>query len=327
MHTSGVFIQTNQISRITGGGQQVLKDGSQVLVRVIADRGNGRYEGSVAGVRVNIQSAKNLTPGQTFLASISAKDGIVYVSPKEMNIYSQAGVQVNVLQNENVAQILLQLGLPADKISEQLFMQFKQLGLKLDSELMRKIRSTVLKFGSKQKTAVELLAVLKEKGLNISAEELQALLSEIDLYERNKNDQQGQKNENKFEVLNKVNAVKGKWYLLPFEITQKEEVLGIGNIRFLFENDNLLKFLNIECLYQNKRYLFNIEMENQKCKKIRFNIDDVDDFEINKYISLLKKKLFAFNGFENLQIEWCSSELIDGTACELEIIERVGGKV
>ena len=45
----GISLYTGQLSRL-GIPKQTLKDGSQVLVRIIADKGGGRYEGSVAGL-------------------------------------------------------------------------------------------------------------------------------------------------------------------------------------------------------------------------------------------------------------------------------------
>lgn len=346
MHTGGVFIQTNQISRMTGGGQQILKDGSQVLVRVIADRGNGRYEGSVAGVRVNLQSSKPLSLGQTFLASISAKDGTVYITPKETNLYSQAGVQINSMQNEHLAAILSQLGLPSDSISEHLFLQFKQLGLRLDGQLMNKIRSLSIKFGGKQKSAAELLSILKQKGIDINSDELLELLHELDLDERNagngkQNFHQGQESnqnqnekQNQFEMLNQLNSQPGIWFLLPFEIIQKENILGIGNLRLMLENETKLKFMNVECLYNNHRYLFNLEFENKRCKKIRFNIDDENENQTsgqnkkNDYIRKLADKMSTVaQTAQDVSIEWCDSALIDGTACKLENIQSVGGIV
>lgn len=331
MHTGSVFIQSNQISQITGGNHQVLKEGSQVLVRVISDLGNGRYEGSVAGVRVNIQSGKTLSPGQTFLASVSAKDGTVYITPKQLNLYSQSGVQVNVMQNEHIAVMLSQLGLPPDSVSEHLFLQFKQLGLKLEPSLMLKIRNLSLKFTGKQKSAVELAAILKEKGLEITEDDILELISELNLEERQnrQNSQQNPQDKNDFEMINKLNATKGKWFLLPFEITLETQVLGIGNIRLLFENETKLKYMNVECLYENKRFLFNLEFENKQCRKIRFNIDCIKtNSDITKAVHRLKEKLEGKTAcVSGVSIEWCEADIIEGTACNLETVSAVGGSV
>lgn len=330
MQTGGVFVQTNQISQLTGRASQILKDGSQVLVRVIGEKGNGQYEGSVAGVRVNIQSAKALVPGQTFLASISAKNGTVFITPKETTLFSQSGVQINALQNEQIVAILSQLGLPQDKISEHLFHQFKQLGLKMDSQLMNKIRGLSLKFGGNQKKVAELLSILKEKGIEATSVELSELLTELDLDERNENKQ--------FRMINRVNEKKGKWYLLPFEISQENSVLGVGNIRIMLENEHLLKYVNIECLYNSQQYLFSLQFENKQLKIIRFNVsenvndksENSSDFnhKKNEYIKKLNAKINdILKDEKNIKIEWVSSDLIEGTSCGLETYESVGGSV
>ena len=52
----GISVYTGQLSRL-GIPRQTLKEGSQVLVRIISDKGGGKYEGSVAGARVTITSA------------------------------------------------------------------------------------------------------------------------------------------------------------------------------------------------------------------------------------------------------------------------------
>ena len=47
-----------------------LKPGSPVLVRIIQSKGNGKYEASVAGVRIILSSKIKYNPGDTFTGKI-----------------------------------------------------------------------------------------------------------------------------------------------------------------------------------------------------------------------------------------------------------------
>ena len=94
-----VSIQSARLSQM-GVNRQVLKEGSSVLVRVIADRGGGKYEGSVAGVRVQLNSAKALTPGQSFTATIAVKNGSIVITPKDNALAAMAANEIALSFNE-----------------------------------------------------------------------------------------------------------------------------------------------------------------------------------------------------------------------------------
>ena len=76
MNSNGVVIHSNRLVN-NGVQSQNLQNGSSVLVRVASYKGNGVYEGFVAGVKVNITSQKQLQIGQSFPAKIFVKDGII----------------------------------------------------------------------------------------------------------------------------------------------------------------------------------------------------------------------------------------------------------
>lgn len=319
MNFQNVIFQTNQTPRIIAGSQE-LKDGSQVLVRVIADKGNGKYVGSVAGIRVNISSVKTLNVGSTFLASIHTKNGQVLVTPKETYQLKNENFLLNHLQNEQLSSLLKQFNLPPDALSLHVFQQLKQMELKENPELLRKIRTMSLKYLGKEKSASEILAILSEKGIDATQNEILQLLEELDGNFDNKD-----KDENsKFILMNKINTKKGKWYIVPIEIlnTVENKVLGNGNIKLMVDSFEILKLMNIDCFYNEKQYLFNVEFENKKCKTIRMNVPGNNP---EKSVLRLKKKIEMFDC--NINVLWGEKELIEGTACATEEVVGVKGKV
>ena len=77
-----IHINNNiQINHVTH--QKVLQNGSQVLVRILGDLGNNRYESSIAGVRTNIFSEKTLQKGTVFKANIIRQNGVITVVPQK----------------------------------------------------------------------------------------------------------------------------------------------------------------------------------------------------------------------------------------------------
>lgn len=321
--SNGVIVHTNQISRMAGGAQKVLKDGSSVLVRVIADKGNGKYEGSVAGVRVNITSAKNLSVGSTFVASITTKNGTIYITPQNQEIAFENSFEISSVNFEKIANLLQTLNLPADNLSFNLLQQMKQLEMKLEPSLLGKIRNIAVKTSGKEKLVSELLTLLADKGILDDENLVLHLLAYLegldgDL-EENSRDKESK------ELINKINKIDGGWFLIPFELIRldMEEKIGSGVIRLLVDKSNQLKIVNLSCAYGKKKYLFNLEYEAKKLKTIRMNINQNDRIE-EKIAGL--KKLFANAGM-NVEISWCEKEEIEGNACSTEEIYSIKGSV
>ena len=80
---------TAEISKATQSSNvkivpKLLKTGDSALVRVIADRGNGRYEGFVAGVKVAFSSARPLTVGTSFPAKVQVNGNTIILFPKKL---------------------------------------------------------------------------------------------------------------------------------------------------------------------------------------------------------------------------------------------------
>ena len=340
-----VAIQSSRLSQI-GVNRQFLKEGSSVLVRVIADRGNGKYEGSVAGVRVQLTSAKPLRSGDTFTATIGVKNGTIVVTPKDTSgIAGMQGAEIALQFNEvsqaQLFSLLESLGLPADNLSSTVLQSFKQMGLKMDPALANKIRSLALRFGGKEKSAAEILSLLAQKGIEADEEEIKNLLA---LLERSESELEGEKQyspENqknqKDKLINRINSTDGAWYLLPFELVQladiKEdeqearEVLGSGCIRLLFDSSAALKLLNLSCDYHKRSYLFSLAYEGRKISNTYFNVSPLQgEPDVEAELVRLKTHFMA-KGINPGKITWAEKADIEGNASGLESFVSFGGEI
>lgn len=325
MISSGVILQSSRLSRI-GINQQLLNEGSSVLVRVIADRGNGKYLGSVAGVRVNLTSAKTLIPGSSFVANISTKNGVIYITPKNNEIALEKNIEINIADNSQIAGLLESLGLAPDELYLNLLQQLKQQEMKLDVQLMYKLHNLALRFKGKEKRAAEVLTLIAKKNGNITEKEILQLLNFLDSYEEYSLNSQEDSESGKF-VLNKLNNIDKGWFILPFEIfnLQSDEILGKGVIRLLFDSFDKLKLMNLNCNYKTKQYLFSLSFENGNCKKVKFNIPSLKLEDVDEEVKKIKS---AFMKVENFPvIEWAERYEIEGSACDSEEVYAIGGEV
>lgn len=332
MSTHSVSIQSARLSQM-GVNRQVLKDGSSVLVRVIGERGGGKYEGSVAGVRVQLSSSKPLRAGDSFVATVGIKNGTIVVTPKEMPGISQISLTFNEVSQNQLYSLLESLGLPADNLSSSIIQSFKQMGLKMDSGLANKIRNLALRFSGKEKSAAEILSLLAQKGIEADEQEIKELLMLLTGNSEDKNDAQSNQ-KSKEKLINKINSTEGAWYLLPFELIQiadnsdagfeNRSVLGNGCIRLLFNSVSALKLLNLDCNYNNQKYLFSLSYEGNKIKNTYFNVSGAENPE-NQIISL--KKHFIAAGVNPGKIVWAEKEELEGNASGLETFVTFGGEV
>lgn len=320
----GISVYTGQLSRL-GIPKQTLRDGSQVLVRIIADKGGGRYEGSVAGARVSITSKQPLATGTSFTASITSKNGQILLTPNlgEASNISQQTFELAVMQNEELASFIQNLGLPADTLAFHLLQQTKQLGMKMDSTLLSKIYNLSVKFKGKEKRAAELLSILTKKGIDFSEEDLLALLEELDSNPDEQKDNQ-KTGSQQYKLLNKINSIKDTWQMLPYEILSAMGPLAKGSLGFFIDEAANLKLLNLECkwLRNNHKYLFSLEYEKGLCRNIKMSGEGPD---LSKLAALLDQRLLAMG--KEICIELVDAELIEGTACGQEEFFAFGGEV
>ncbi|MCR4954871.1 MAG: hypothetical protein K6A43_12460 [Treponema sp.] len=188
MNVQNVVVHAD--SKISGSGGRVLKDGSTVLVRIIADKGNGRYEASVAGVRINLSSKVPQKVGGSFVGTVNVLNGQIQISQLEgknvaggINLESleyQSGADLFArIADEAVANFLENLGVVPDNLSYHIFNQIRQLELKIDGSLINKIHNLAKKIKGKEKLAAELLVNLYKKGIEISEEDLLELIEQL----------------------------------------------------------------------------------------------------------------------------------------------------
>lgn len=336
MSTHSVSIQSARLSQI-GVNRQVLKEGSSVIVRVIGERGGGKYEGSVAGVRVQLSASKPLHAGDSFVATVAVKNGTVVVIPKETPGISQISFNFTEVSQNQLYSLLESLGLPADNLSSSILQSFKQMGLKMDSGLANKIRNLALRFSGKEKTAAEILSLLSQKGIEADEQEIKELLM---LLSGDKEDRNENQSNHKEKLINKINSVEGSWYLLPFDLIQigdsgEDEienrlVLGNGCIRLLFNSFCALQLLNVDCNYNNQKYLFSLSYEGKKIKNTYFNVSSLASSYNSKVPEneILKlKKLFISYGVNAGNISWIEKNVLEGNASGLETFVKFGGEV
>ena len=322
---AGVIVQTGQLSRM-GVAPKGLQNGSQVLVRIIADKGGGKYEGSVAGARININSRTPLSPGTSFKATISTQNGQILLYPmyESGEVVQNALFTIETAQNEQLASLLQSLGLNPDDLSYHLMQQLKQLGMKMEPGLLSKIYNLSVKFKGKEKRAAELITILAKKGIDFSEEELLALLQELGEEPDSADSNSGAKQNQEYELLNKINSIKNTWQLLPYEIVSNAGALAKGSLSFFVDEVASLKLLNIGCtwLSNNHNYLFSLEYEKGLCRNIKMSGQGID---LEKLADLLDQKLIAAQ--KQITIEIVEPELIEGTACGTEEFFVFGGEV
>lgn len=182
------FVAANSsVSNLTG--QKIIHEGANVLVRVISDKGNGKYEASVAGNRLMLLSRNSLKPGQTFVGTISLKDGQIQISrgneilasnPVETLSLKDMGSLFSPVSSQAASSLLASLNLPQDIFSLNILKSFQQLGLNFDSQILKLVRRLSEKSKNPERT-MEKLVMLFQKGFDlstISLEELDELTGE-----------------------------------------------------------------------------------------------------------------------------------------------------
>lgn len=170
---------------------KTLKDGSQVLVRIIEKLGSGAYKASVAGVRVNLTSENALHAGQVFKANIYKSANTLKIVPqKEENQNSVLSIKTinqninnnltSLVSSSQLANFISSLGLVPDNLSNIILLQMKNLGLKYDTNLMNKIHDLALKYKGKEKLAVELIMSFLQKGISFDTDEIENILLSLE---------------------------------------------------------------------------------------------------------------------------------------------------
>ena len=326
MNYQNITLQSTNISRlITQGQPNILKEGSSVFVKVIADKGNGVYEGSVAGHRVHINSSKTLQIGSSFVASISAKNGTIYITPKNLStINNKAYLQINAFNQTQLSSLLARLGVPINQLSGDILKMMMQLEMKIDKDVLHNIFIKASHYKGKEKAIGELLVLLKDNNIELSNEEIEALLSYLETSYDDLEDSKDKKQyKNEKDIINQINKKEDGWTIVPYNLVNKEDnnVIGCGVLRILKTKYKELKRININCYFNDKEYIFSLLFEKKQCKEIKFNINPQD--KSNEYY---EKALGNFFHNKELSITFTDPSLIEGFSSEDEKIYSFEGE-
>lgn len=337
-----------------------LKPGSPVLVRIISVKGGGKFEASVAGARTILTSTRNLKPGDTFTGKIGLKNGLITINlakSAEMSILKEV-LTTNIIETGGVfdsvsspalTSLLASLNLPQDNLSFKILLQFKQLGMKLDSATMKKIRKEAEKAKNPGKKIEELVSKVQKKignghpaiesdtaSLQEKEENKEPLasmtsneaetdwLTEIKQFIKTIISGELKNTPGELTVMNHLGFFKNRssentWITIPFEITNPFEgnINGKGKIMLLMgSSDKCLKQINIHADYSGEKLRFAVftKTGSNKIHKIAFSKSDCKDSE--KECQKLQE-VFASMG-KNVAVEYVPFEKIDGFATGLE---------
>ena len=113
---------------------------------------------------------------------------------------------------------------------------------------------------------------------------------------------------------------------MPYELIQNQTAIAHGNIGLLFNDNDSLQLLKLECKWNTSghRYLFALQYKSGLCKNILMNCDASP--EQNEKIAHKLDSVFSSLG-KQITIELVPSDLIEGTACETQDFYSIGGLV
>lgn len=329
--------------------QKVLRDGGSVLVRVLADKGNGKYEVSVAGTRLNISAKNPLKVGQSFVANVNTVGKQIQLTPQNQEIAAKNQNMFVEIADSKIFSFLSSIGLPADNISYNIMQQFKQLNMKLNVPLMNRIHQLASRYEGKEKLASQIMINLINKGLDAEDSEIEKIIMMLDdeSYKSEKMSENilsavdvnsfklliqdyfyklfNDDSKSKIDILAINNHFPG-WIYLPFEILKIDStVLGEGCIKLLIDKSKILKKILVSCNYENKIFNYNLDFVGNDVRTVRFNIAPFDYDKIDEECKKLKNK-FASVG-RRVEIHWDEKEEIEGTGAGSEKIVMFGGEV
>lgn len=345
---------------------KVLKDGAQVLVRIIKDLGGNKYEGSVAGVRVNLLTDKQYKTGEVFKANIFTKDGVLKVVPqKEAEIKNEVTVtkiQSQIINSEAMetvsspalAQFITSMGMIPDNLSNVILLQMKNLGLKFNSVLMNKIHDIAAKYPGKEKLAVELIMNFLQKGMEFDPDAIADLLLSLDNDTSDSKDYETKNFEksekfinpadfkNFFQTLLKNSENPVGILTIGNNLGSKKDINGYGSWIFLpyeiVEGEEKLSSGIFRLLLSKEKKIIKFciehnQQENQQFFVLEFDNNKcksllVNTSELEKKEDLLLdlQKKFDAAGFA-VQVKWEDFDRIQGNGFAEEEFFQVDGEV
>lgn len=238
---------------------------------------------------------------------------------------------LGIIQDTSINSFLSKLGLIPDGLSFIIFQELKNLGIKFDINLINKIRNLSIKFKGKEKEAILIALSLEQKGIKSSETLIKDIL--LNNNEENKeklvfsdklnNNQKSSQdiievfksffanifkgnfssfNTGTLTVYNHLNSKDlyySSWIRVPFEFIyniQENSKEGNGVINILL-NSKLKKVEKVVAKYNFDftEGTFALLFNNNKCEKIKFNLSNMNELNINKITKNLKENYKDIN--------------------------------
>jgi len=288
-----ISIQTQNLA-LVNNVQSEVHEGSSVFVRVIAENSPQNYTVSLAGSRISVKSDIPLKQGDSFTAIIkTSRDGKILLIPAEQNAPLQ--------QFSRIESFLAAQGVSPDDSAVKLVALLQNLGVKIDPKIISKASVVSKKFPGKERKAAEIAAVLEEKGIPATEENVKRFLMELDFNsEGNQKESKSSYSQSDGSIIDKLyssplpqdegllaffnhkkNDGPVQWLVLPYEYNLNEKNAR-GNIRIQY--NNILKTTEKICVDVK----FNSENSSQNKKK------DVTNYYFVVYYKLSKVREMRF---------------------------------
>lgn len=264
------------INQDTLSNGESLREGTFVYIRVLEKKENNKYQVSFAGNRFEVFSEKDLKPGESFRAKLIVKNGLVLLEPAyDENLFlsqkkgslsrflSKNVLSTNNQNNKSLQAFFSNLNLPTDDFSFKIIQCIQQFGLRFDFSIATMARKFAIKFSGKEKEVLELIILLKSKGIEPSEETILELLAALHGCSST--------NDN-LENFNKKKENDSYWIIIPFEYKFGDNI-SAGSIR-LEKNTKINVVNKVFITSYNKKinFFFRIYLKNGNNKaKINMN--------------------------------------------------------
>lgn len=273
-------------------GSQVVKDNTTAFVRILKDLGEGRYLASVGGNRMNVQSQKSLSCGQTFRATLNVKDGKLVLDPSQFETEEKEALPTK----ENSAISFLQKnGFATDGVNLKIIEFLMQSGVKISKDKISRNSKAAAEFPGKEEEAAETAALLEEKGIEPTKENILRFMMQCEKKSADSESENDEKDEdtrdddekpicplfeknggeNKDGILTLSNHLKNTendlhWVTLPFEWDCRGSKWN-GEIRVLINTSlKSTEKIKIKCSNKCKIYSFMLYFKDSKVTEVRF---------------------------------------------------------
>lgn len=333
-----------QISSQNQNNQPSIKNGSQIVLKVVSKISTDLYVVNVAGKNISVKSEFPLTTGQSLFSKVEIKNGnVVFRIIKKNSKINKLNI-LSMKDSSSLALFCEKNGIPATAESLKLLQFVLDMGIKFNSNRINKKLKEFSSFkNEKEKTEKSKISfLLEEKGI-LPINDFVEKISADNQNFRNKNSKEEQNQQKQIKIITKdeikdyfnevfsssKNNKSGlltlfnsllpadkelNWIILPFEWNYKNFA---GQIRILFDNKKNIQKIVIDCSNSLKKMIFVLYyIQNGKCK-----IDFGVNFEIEKGIyESLKNELINFLKSKEIYVpdenfSLCDYNTIDSFPC------------